>query len=80
MNLIKMQSAKLMIRGFPNSPNKISRSMFGIRIEPIYYTPSTAFDEFRDPDFERRKAESFPSPLFKCSILTPETTTEQQLV
>ena len=40
----------------------------------------SAFDEFREQDFERRKAEGFPPPLFKSRIPTPEATAEQQLV
>ena len=41
--------------------------------------PGTAFDEYRDVDFERRKSEGFPPPLYKSRILTPETTPEQQI-
>jgi hypothetical protein len=40
--------------------------------------PGTAFDPYRDKDFERRKAEGFPRPLFNCRFLTPEHTPEQQ--
>ncbi len=40
--------------------------------------PGTAFDEYRDDDFERRKAASFPKPLFQSDIPTPESTPEQQ--
>ena len=42
--------------------------------------PGSAFDEFRVEDFQRRKAEGFPPPLFKSCIPTPEATTEQQLI
>lgn len=42
--------------------------------------PGTAFDEFRDKDFERRKTEGFPPPLFKSTIPTPEATAQQQLL
>lgn len=42
--------------------------------------PSEAFNEFRDKDFERRKAAGFPPPLFKSLVPTPEATAEQQLV
>ena len=40
--------------------------------------PGTAFDPYRDKDFERRKAEGFPRPLFHCNFITPEHTPEQQ--
>lgn len=40
--------------------------------------PGTAFDPYRQQDFERRKAEGFPKPLFKSNIPTPEATKEQQ--
>ncbi|WP_062060193.1 hypothetical protein [Aquimarina longa] len=42
--------------------------------------PGSAFDEFREADYKRRKAEGFPPPLFKSLIPTPEATEEQQLV
>jgi hypothetical protein len=37
-----------------------------------------AFDAYRDKDFERRKAEGFPPPLYTSSYATPEATPEQQ--
>ncbi|MDH7446814.1 hypothetical protein [Aquimarina sp. 2201CG14-23] len=37
-----------------------------------------AFDEYRQQDYERRKAEGFPKPLYPSSIKTPEATKEQQ--
>jgi len=40
--------------------------------------PGSAFDEFREQDFERRKAEGFPPPLYKSVVPTIETTPEQQ--
>lgn len=40
--------------------------------------PGNALDEFRQKDFERRKAEGFPPPLYKSKIPTPEATPEQQ--
>ncbi len=40
--------------------------------------PGTAFDPYRQRDFERRKAEGFPKPLFPSNIPTPEATMEQQ--
>ena len=40
--------------------------------------PGTAFDEYRQQDFERRKAEGFPKPLYPSNIPTPEATPEQQ--
>ncbi|PKV50756.1 hypothetical protein ATE84_2822 [Aquimarina sp. MAR_2010_214] len=39
--------------------------------------PGDAFDEFRQQDYERRKAEGFPRPLYQ-GIATPEATKEQQ--
>ncbi|WP_024481103.1 hypothetical protein [Cellulophaga baltica] len=40
--------------------------------------PGDAFDEYRLQDFERRKAEGFPRPLYPSNIPTPEATIEQQ--
>ncbi len=40
--------------------------------------PGDALDYYRQKDFERRKAEGFPPPLFKSKIPTPEATPEQQ--
>ena len=40
--------------------------------------PGTAFDASRDADFERRKAEGFPPPLYPSQVPTPEATKEQQ--
>ena len=39
----------------------------------------TAFDPYREADFQRRKAEGFPKPLYKSYIPTPEATRRQQL-
>ncbi len=40
--------------------------------------PGDAFDEYRQRDFERRKAEGFPRPIFPAAFDTPEATPEQQ--
>ncbi|REH46497.1 hypothetical protein C7448_10757 [Tenacibaculum gallaicum] len=41
--------------------------------------PGKTFDPYRQKDFERRKAEGFPPPLYySCGIPTPEATPEQQ--
>ncbi|MBL3658879.1 hypothetical protein [Fulvivirga sediminis] len=40
--------------------------------------PGTAFDPYRQKDFERRKAEGFPKPLYPSNIATPEATKAQQ--
>ncbi len=40
--------------------------------------PGTAFDPYRQKDFERRKNEGFPRPLYPSNIPTPEVTPEQQ--
>jgi len=40
--------------------------------------PGSAFDPYRQRDFERRKAEGFPKPLYRSHIPTPEATPEQQ--
>ncbi len=40
--------------------------------------PGTAFDQYRQRDFERRKAEGFPKPLSISYIKTPEATPKQQ--
>ena len=41
--------------------------------------PGTAFDPYREADFQRRKAEGFPKPLYKSYIPTFEATRRQQL-
>ncbi len=40
--------------------------------------PGTAFDPYRQRDFERRKAEGFPKPLYRSVFATPEATPKQQ--
>lgn len=40
--------------------------------------PGELFDPYRQKDFERRKVEGFPPPLYPSSIPTPEATPEQQ--
>jgi hypothetical protein len=40
--------------------------------------PGTAFDEYRDIDFERRKKEGFPKPLYYSELPTPEASPKQQ--
>ncbi len=40
--------------------------------------PGTAFDQYREQDFERRKKLGFPRPLYGSNIDTPEATDEQQ--
>ena len=40
--------------------------------------PGTAFDAYRDKDFERRKTLGFPKPLYQSEVPTPEATPEQQ--
>ncbi|WP_024482177.1 hypothetical protein [Cellulophaga baltica] len=40
--------------------------------------PAKAFDKYREQDFERRKAEAFPKPLYPSNIPTPEATKEQR--
>ncbi len=40
--------------------------------------PGNAFDPYREIDFERRKAEGFPPPLYPSFVSTPEATPEQQ--
>jgi len=40
--------------------------------------PGTAFDPYRKNDFERRKAEGFPKPLYPSRFETPEATPAQQ--
>ena len=41
--------------------------------------PGDAFDPYRQKDFERRKAEGFPTPLYPSRVPIPEATPEQQL-
>ncbi|WP_282036614.1 hypothetical protein [Saccharicrinis aurantiacus] len=40
--------------------------------------PGDAFDAYREQDYERRKAEGFPLPLFTSTFDTPEATPEQK--
>jgi len=40
--------------------------------------PGSAFDPYRKKDFERRKVEGFPPPLYRSTVPTPEATPEQQ--
>ena len=40
--------------------------------------PGSAFDPYRKRDFERRKKEGFPKPLYASVIETPEATVAQQ--
>ncbi len=40
--------------------------------------PGKDFDPYRAKDFERRKAEDFPKPLFESNIPTPEATKQQR--
>jgi len=39
--------------------------------------PGSAYDPYRERDFQRRKAEGFPDPLYQSLILTPEQKPEQ---
>ena len=41
-------------------------------------SPGTKYDKFRQKDFERRKAEGFPPPMYLSHIPIPEATAEQQ--
>ena len=40
--------------------------------------PDKEYDPYRQADFERRKAEGFPKPLYPSDVPTPEYTPEQQ--
>ena len=40
--------------------------------------PGELFDPYREADFQRRKDEGFPKPLYPSDIPTPEATPEQQ--
>ena len=40
--------------------------------------PEELFEPYREADFQRRKAEGFPKPLYPSDIPTPEATPEQQ--
>ena len=40
--------------------------------------PGSAFDDYRQRDFERRKEEGFPKPLYPSRFETPEATLKQQ--
>ena len=39
--------------------------------------PGDAFDEYRERDFARRRAEGFPPPMFRSTFPTPEATPAQ---
>ena len=41
--------------------------------------PGSAFDPYRQQDYERRKVEGFPKPLYPSAIPTPEATKKQQV-
>ncbi|WP_282132297.1 hypothetical protein [Cellulophaga baltica] len=74
-------------------PNNYTFAMFHASGKDCYYDmsfftwymdknrplpPGSAFDPFRQKDFERRKAEGFPRPLYMSNVPTPEATLEQQ--
>ncbi|WP_407322512.1 hypothetical protein [Tenacibaculum maritimum] len=40
--------------------------------------PGSAFDAYREQDYQRRKGAGFPKPLYPSKIATPEATKEQQ--
>src|SRR5690554_6085237 len=40
--------------------------------------PGKALDPYRERDFQRRKREKFPPPLYPANIPTPEATPAQQ--
>lgn len=42
------------------------------------HPPGTAFDPYRQKDYERRKAEGFPPPLYESKIPTPEYVPERK--
>ena len=72
-------------------PNNYTFAMFRASDETCYHDmsfftwymdknrplpPGSAFDAFRQQDFERRKAEGFPRPLYTSNVPTPEATPE----
>lgn len=71
-------------------PNGQNRTVVGMEVADtfaflVWYMdrnrplpPGELFDPYRQKDFERRKAEGFPPPLYPSSIPTPEATPEQQ--
>ncbi|WP_282142824.1 hypothetical protein [Cellulophaga baltica] len=74
-------------------PNNYTFAMFHASGKDCYYDmsfftwymdknrplpPGSAFDPFRQKDFERRKAEGFPRPLYMSNVPTPEANLEQQ--
>lgn len=40
--------------------------------------PGDAFDEYRERDFQRRKAAGFPAPIYRSAVPTPEANAQQQ--
>ena len=79
-NIIKRHDATIIKGGFPNDPKNDWSFYVWYMDKNRPLPPGSAFNEFREKDFQRRKAEGFPPPLFKSLIPTPEATAEQQLI
>ena len=60
------------------NPQAIGLSSCGIWIKNRPLPPGEAFDPYRKKDFQRRKAEGFPPPLYPSYIDTPEDSESQK--
>lgn len=79
-NIMKRHNAYIYKGGFPKDPKQDWSFYVWYMDKNRPLPPGTAFDAYRDEDFERRKNEGFPPPLFKSLVPTPEATPAQQLV
>ena len=78
-NIVKRHNAYISRGGFyPSTPQQDWSFYVWYMDKNRPLPPGTAFDEFREKDFERRKSEGFPKPLFESDLETPEATSEQQ--
>jgi len=80
-NIVKRHNAYISRGGFyPSTPQQDWSFYVWYMDKNRPLPPGTAFDEYREKDFDRRKNEGFPPPLFKSLVPTPEATPAQQLV
>ena len=80
MNLVKMHESSISTGAFSNDKKQAWSFYVWYMDKNRPLPPGNNFDPYRQKDFERRKAEGFPPPLFKSLVPTPEATSEQQLV
>ncbi len=80
MNFVKMHDARIILGGWHLEAKQAWSFYVWYMDKNRPLPPGNNFDAYRQKDFERRKAEGFPPPLFKSLVPTPEATAEQQLV